>query len=229
MDKLSLKIAGEITLSEKPGASLKKWREIFGVTQTELADQLGVTSSTISDYEANRRKSPGTHIIRRFIKNLIEIDKEKGGWTIKKLREKGEQEEPFEIVDFATPMSSKKFVEEILDGEILTNKEKLEESKIYGCTFVDSIKAILELPCDEFINIYGSTTERALIFTHISMGRSPLVAVRVTDLKPSLLVLHNVQEVDGLALKISKVEGVPLAKTIIPIEEIKNKIKEKGY
>lgn len=225
MEKLPLKIAGEITLSENPGASLKKWREIFDITQTDLAEHLGVTSSTISDYEANRRKSPGTNIIQRFVKALVDIDKERGGWTVKRLSENDEKEEPFELMGLTTPMKSKDFVKDIIDGEIITGEDKLEESKIYGCTFIDSLRAIVELPCNEFINIYGPTTERALIFMNVSMGRSPLVAVRVTELKPSLIVLHNIKEVDKVAVKISEVEGVPLVRTILPIDEIKSRIK----
>ena len=59
MEQLAVTIAGEITLSKDPGGSMKKWREIFGISQTELADYLKVSSSTISDYEGGRRKSPG--------------------------------------------------------------------------------------------------------------------------------------------------------------------------
>ncbi len=226
MDKLPLKIAGEITLSENPGASLKKWREIFDVTQTDLADHLGVTSSTISDYESNRRKSPGTNIIQRFVEAIIEIDEKRGGWTVKKLKEDEELEEPYEILSLSGSMSSKEFIEDIIDGEIVLGEDKLEESTIYGCTFIDSLRAILELPCDRFINIYGSTTERALIFQNVSMGRSPLVAVRVTELKPSIIVLHNVQEVDKIGRKIAKAEGVPLVKTILPVDEIRERLSD---
>ena len=57
---LAKNIAGEVTLSINPNETLKKWREIFGLTQIEVAKQLGVSPSVISDYEAGRRKSPGT-------------------------------------------------------------------------------------------------------------------------------------------------------------------------
>ena len=58
MEKLKLRIAGEISLSEDPGSTMKKWREIFGITQGELAKAIGISVSTISDYESNRRKPP---------------------------------------------------------------------------------------------------------------------------------------------------------------------------
>ena len=64
---------------------MRKWREIFGITQTELADKLSITSSTISDYEGGRRKSPGILVIARFVETLIEIDNDRGGRVVKQL------------------------------------------------------------------------------------------------------------------------------------------------
>ena len=85
MDKVKMEIAGEISLSEDPGATMKKWREIFNITQVELARHLGITVSTISDYESNRRKSPGTAVIKRFVNSLFDIDNLKGGQISQKL------------------------------------------------------------------------------------------------------------------------------------------------
>ena len=224
MDKLALSIAGEISLSENPGASLKKWREIFGITQTELANFLKVSPSTISDYESNRRKSPGVNVIKRFVNAILEIDSQRGGWVAKKFKMQTEIE-AFEIIDFPNPINAYEFCKKI-EANIVTNKDVLKNKRVYSTTIVDSMRAILELPANEFIKIYGSTTERALIFTNVTMGRSPMVAIRVTELKPSVVVLHNVVEVDKIAKKISEVEKVPLVSTLLPIDEIKKRIKE---
>ena len=74
MDDLKEKIAGEIALSESPGSTMKKWRELFGVSQVELAKSIKITTSTISDYESNRRLSPGVGVIKRFVDALFTID-----------------------------------------------------------------------------------------------------------------------------------------------------------
>lgn len=224
MEKIALDIAGEITLSENPGSSLKKWREIFGITQTDLANYLNVTPSTVSDYEGNRRKSPGIGIIKRFVSTILEMDRQRGGWVIKKFQ----SEKPvdiYELKDFSKPMSALDFAKHI-DGKIITNKDVLKNSKVYAYTLVDSMRAILELPADEFIKIYGSTTERALVFSNVSMGRSPMVAIRVTKLKPSIVVLHNVSEMDKVAKRISEVERVPVVTTVLPIDEIKRRLSD---
>lgn len=224
MEELLERIGGEIVLSQNIGATLKKWREIFGITQTELANHLKVTPSTVSDYEGNRRKSPGVRVIRRFISAIYDIDQKNGGWVAKKF-EFPKKSESFQLFEFPEPMKSMGLVKKI-DGKIIANENILKEQKIYGCTLIDSIRAIMELPGDEFIKIYGSTTERALIFYNVSIGRSPMVAIRVTKLKPSLVILHNIAEVDKLALKISELENIPLVTTMLPLEELKNRILE---
>jgi hypothetical protein len=40
---LAEKIAGEITLSQSPGDTLRKWRRNFGITQTDLSNHLGIS------------------------------------------------------------------------------------------------------------------------------------------------------------------------------------------
>ncbi|MFQ3294432.1 MAG: putative transcriptional regulator, partial [Natrialbaceae archaeon] len=62
---LAEKIAGEVVLSTDPGATIRKWRTDFDVSQTALADQLDVSPSVISDYESGRRESPGIGVVER--------------------------------------------------------------------------------------------------------------------------------------------------------------------
>ena len=76
---LARKMAGEIILSSGPGAAMRKWRELFAVSQNRLSEKMILSPSVISDYESGRRKSPGTHFVRRFIWALLAIDEERGG------------------------------------------------------------------------------------------------------------------------------------------------------
>jgi putative transcriptional regulator len=93
---------------------------------------------------------------------------------------------------------------------------------IYGYTIIDSVKAIIELMPDQFQKIYGRSTARALIFTGVSSGKSAMVAVRVTNLKPGAVILQGLEvtEVDPMAVKIAEVENIPLLTTSISLEEI---------
>jgi putative transcriptional regulator len=79
------------------------------------------------------------------------------------------------------------------------------------------------------MQLYGNTPERALIFTKVETGRSPLIAVKVgrfsTDMKPSVIVLHGLDEkVDAVAIKIAEAEKIPLLTTTKPLEEIKKEL-----
>ncbi len=227
MEQLKVKIAGEIALSSDPGSAMKKWREVFGISQTELSEFLKISPSTISDYESNRRKSPGIGVIRRFVDSLFQIDIKKGGELVKRFMEAEGSQTFFSAVDFKKAISAKEFAKKI-EATAVANGEKLDSINIFGVTILDSLKVILELPYESFIKIYSTTTQRALVFTQTATGRSPLVAVRVAPIKPALVVLHNLQEVDKLAVKIAESEGIPLLLTNMPIEELKKKCRELG-
>ncbi len=223
MEKVKQEIAGEISLSDDAGATMKKWREIFGITQVELSKHLGITVSTISDYEGNRRKSPGTGVIKRFVHAIFDIDVAKGGQITQKL---SSQQKPlneyFEIHEFARGISLKDF-QDLIRAKTLTNADLLEQKKIYGYTLIDSIKVTLEMPSTYMQNLYGNVNERVFIFTSVSTGRSPMVVIRFSPNKPSAVVFHGLDEdkVDKLALKISEKERIPLLVTKYGIAEIK--------
>ncbi len=218
-EALAKRIAGgEITLSSDPGKTMRKWREIFGISQTELADYLGgVSSSVISDYEGGRRKSPpGASTIRKFVEALLEIDERRGGNVIRAFSKTLGSELPptsaiLDIREFALPPLTIRDVVNAVKGDVVANIHLLDR-KIYGYTVIDSIRAILEMSSEEFLKLYGWTTERALVFTKVTTGRSPpMIAVRVQGgLKPAVVVLHGVKKLDELAVKLAERERVPL-------------------
>ena len=219
---LAEKIAGEITLSPSPGETLRKWRRNFGITQTDLSNHLGISPSVISDYESGRRRSPGIMIVSRIIDALLKID-ELRGCTIMRAYETMfgeifgldaicciyEYPEPVTLTDFMDKIGAS-----VVSGNI--------DISIYGYTIIDSAKAIIELHPDQFQKIYGRSTARALIFTGVTSGKSSMVAVRVTNLKPGVVVLQglNASDVDPVALKIAEIENIPLLTTPISSEEI---------
>jgi len=226
MDKLKLKIAGEISLSEDPGSTMKKWREIFGITQAELSRHLKISVSTISDYESNRRKSPGAGIIKRFVNALLELDATKGGGIAQKLTEgKSTTEEYFEVHEFARSVDLADFIK-LIEGEVILGEGMIEGKKLYGYTLIDSIKVILEMPSNFFTGIYGNMNERAMIFTGVSTGRSPMVVIRLSPSKPSAVILHGLdkKKVDKLAVKIAEKEQIPLIATNLEVSQIKERL-----
>lgn len=223
LEKVKREIAGEIALSQNAGETMKKWREIFEISQVELSKFLKVSVSTISDYEGGRRKSPGTGVVRRFVEALFDIDKLKGGKMAQKFAEKDKgTEEYFEVHEFARSISLSDFVN-LIKGEVITNQDLVENNKIYGYTLIDSIKVILDMPLSYFQKLYGRVNERAFIFMGVSTGRSPFVVLRVSPTKPSAVILHNIDaaKIDKLALKISEKERIPMIVTKMPISDIK--------
>ncbi len=223
MDSLQERIAGEITLSDSPGSTMKKWRELFGISQIELAKHLKISTSTISDYEGNRRASPGVGIIKRLVNALFELDAERGGEVIRNLEKfsKEEVKNPFYFIrDFSAPISGNDFAR-LIDAKIVSNPNYLDTIKLFGYTLIDSLRVILEISPNEYPRLFGTTNERAFVFDQVSTGRSPMVVIRVAPIKPRLVVIQSVEAVDKLAIKISQIEKIPLLTTKLNTEELK--------
>lgn len=204
------RIIGEIILSDLPGEIMRRWREVFGITQLEIAEKLEISPSVISDYEGGRRKSPGSLFIKRFVKGLVDLDESSGGKVINQFSTlfRPSSDAILDLREFSSPITIKDLMK-ALDGELLTC-EYSASKKLLGYTVVDSIKAILSMSGSDFLQLIGTTSERALVFTKTSTGRSPMVAVRVTPLKPAAVVVHKVKKLDKLAVEIAKADRIPL-------------------
>lgn len=215
-------MAGEITLSDKPGESLKKWRLNFEISQTDIANYLKVSPSVISDYESGRRKSPGTLIVRKIVESLIEIDVERGGKKIHTyetmLSSENSSKSIYSTYEYTIPIQLAKLVN-LIEAEVVY---KGAEKPLYGFSVIDSQRAILELSSHEFQKLYGWSTDRAMIFTKVTTGKSPMVAIRVTNLKPGAVVLQGLrkEDVEPVAVKMAEVDRIPVLATTMDLEQI---------
>ncbi|MCK4583024.1 transcriptional regulator, partial [Candidatus Bathyarchaeota archaeon] len=115
-----------------------------------------------------------------------------------------------DIREFMAPVSVAEVVEAV-EGTIYAGHERLDQN-VFGYTIVDSIKAIQMLSGLDFYRIFGTTSERALVFSGVSRGRSPMIAVKISPFKPRVIVLHGLEgELDPLAIQLATHEGIPLA------------------
>ncbi|MGN1045410.1 MAG: helix-turn-helix domain-containing protein [Candidatus Methanomethylophilaceae archaeon] len=223
-EELKEKIAGEITLSNEPGMTIRKWREEFGLSQHQLAEAMGVSHSVISDYESGRRKSPGTGVIRKLVDALIFLDIESGSPTISKYLPEKSLECVIAMGEFRSGIPMDVFISEICGQNV--NPDRLPSRMVYGYTVVDSLKTILQLSSNDYMKIYGWSTERALIFTDVHYGRSPMIAIRAHPLTPALVVYQRPDAVDPLAVKLARLEGIPLVTTGLEVERIIEKLEK---
>lgn len=230
--QLAEKMAGEITLSDSPGKALKKWRISFNIPQGVLAERLKVSPSVISDYESGRRKSPGTAVVGKIVETILAIDEENGGKFIKKyarILQSGYEDGDviYDIHEYAMPIVLKDFAEAI-EAELIHGS--LEES-IFGYTIINSLNAIMQLSSNEFNRIYGWSTERALIFTEVSNGKSPMVAIRVTPFKPRCVILQGIEreQVHPLVPRLAERDRITVMCTGMAVDQIVQRLREKGW
>ena len=208
------KIAGDVVASPDAGRAMRAWREKLAIKQVTLANALGMSASVLSDYESGRRPSPGVQFVKKYIEALVRLDEGKGR-VVSRLVASEKDEAILSIGEFHSPVEASRILR-ALDATVLVGDP--QSVKLYGYTVVDSIKTIYALSGYDFYRIFGATTERALVFTKVGMGRSPLVAIRVSQLKPRVVVIHGPKEVDPLAVDLAKREGLVLALSNSPSE-----------
>ena len=225
--ELGERIAGEIALSSDPGATLRKWRTDFDVSQTRLAEQLDVSASVISDYESGRRESPGIGVVRRVVHGLLDIDEGRGGQYIRqyaRLVSAGfESDIVLDLREYATPLPLAEFYGAIGGEEVVSGP-----ATISGHTVINSIEAIRQLSSEEFYRLFGQSTSRALVFTNVTSGEGPLVAMRVVTPTPNAVVLHGLSTEDlwEHAPAMAHLDGFSLGVVETPIEEMLDRLRE---
>jgi len=213
VNQVAYKIAAEIVFSNEPGRTMRKWRLIFGLTQKDVANAMGISSPVLSDYEKGKRRSPGINFVSRFVRSLIDLDLQRGGKVVHKMFEGTMklQHSVIDMVEFPEPVELMRVVDAVA-GVPLTLPNEVT-GHVYGYTVIDSLAAITELGPYDFVNLFGRNSMRAMVFTNVTSGRSPMVAIRVFPLKPKAVILHGPKRpdaVDELAKRLSEIERIPL-------------------
>jgi putative transcriptional regulator len=227
-DELAKKIAGEVTLSDDPGATLRKWRTDFEVTGTALAAELDVSPSVVSDYESGRRANPGIGVVRRAVEALLDIDERRGGEHIRQHARVLSAGFDSEVVHALREYPADVPVDRYYDAVGATELAAGDRETVAGHTVIDSIRAIQRLSGDEFYELYGRSTNRALVFTNVTRGESPLVALRVVNPTPNAVVLHGLtsESVWEHATDLARIDGYSLAVTDVPLETLLDRLRE---
>ena len=226
--ELAERIAGEVTLSDDPGATLRKWREEFDVAQTTLAEELDVSASVVSDYESGRRENPGIGVVRRVVEGLLSIDERRGGDRVRQharvVSAGFDRDVVYDLREYSATVPLSRFYTDI---DAITVVRGTADT-IAGHTVINSVEAIKRLSSEEFYRLYGQSTNRALVFTDVTRGESPLVALRVVTPTPSAVVLHGIEPGDlwEHAPALARADGVSLATTTKSLDSLLATLRE---
>ena len=148
---------------------------------------------------------------------MVEFDKAQGGKIVSSMFAKDNNNAVYDIREFNTGTAISKLIKDI-DGEILSGNEDILERPIYGYTIVDSLKAITTF--NVFGDLYGWSNERAIFFSGVHYGRSPMIAIRAHPVKPRVVIYIKPKTIDKLATKLAEMERIVLVKTELDEEEI---------
>jgi putative transcriptional regulator len=227
-ERLAEKIAGEITLSDDPGGTLRKWRTDFEIAQTELAGELSVSPSVVSDYESGRRESPGIGVVKRTVDALLDIDERRGGSHIRQharvLSAGFDADIVHDLREYPAGVDLGRFYDATGATELVAGAH----DTVAGHTVIDGIEAISRLSPEEFYRLYGQSTNRALVFTNVTRGEGPQVALRVVNPTPNAVVLHGI-DADSVwehAAALARADGYSLAVCPVALDDLVDSLRE---
>lgn len=221
-EALATQMAGDVVTSDDPGGTIRKWRRDFDVTQATLAEELAVSSSVISDYESGRRPNPGVDLVDDIVEGLIAIDERRGGRHIRQYgRILSAGFHSGVILDLREYPAAVE-IDRLFGAIGATKLTAGSWDRVTGHTVINSVEAITTLSSEEFLHLYGQSTSRVLVFTEITRGESPLVALRVVNPTPNAVVLHGI-DTDALwdhAPTLARMDGFALGITDTDIDEV---------
>ncbi len=228
-ERLGEKLSSEIILSKSPSQTFRSWREQFNVSQHDLAVQIGVSPSQLSDYEKGRRKNPSLNLIKKVINGLIDLDEKRGAPTIKKYSMDLQDEAILDMAEFTVGINPAIFID-VIEGTLQSDSDIENDDyirrPIMGFSIIDSILGVLRFSSLDYMRIYGRSTERSLFFTKVAYGRSPMIAVRAHPIKPAMVVYIKPEKVDPLAIKLARLERIPLVTTKLDVEELSRRLRK---
>ncbi|MDG6224427.1 MAG: helix-turn-helix domain-containing protein [Candidatus Thermoplasmatota archaeon] len=228
-ERLAEKLASEIILSKNPSQTFRSWRDQFSVSQQDLAQEIGVSPSQLSDYEKGRRKNPSLNLMKRMIEGLIKLDVKRGANTIKKYSMDLQDEAILDMAEFTIGVNPSVFMD-VIQGTLQSgtgdDQDDYIRRPILGYSIIDSILGILRFSSLDYMRIYGRSTERALLFTKVAYGRSPMIAVRAHPIKPAMVVYIQPEKVDPLAIKLARLERIPLITTHLSVDDISKRLRK---
>ncbi|MBN1924107.1 MAG: helix-turn-helix domain-containing protein [Nanoarchaeota archaeon] len=223
-------ILGDIAANEDYGLVMKKWRELFNITQSRIAKELKIKQSVISDYENNRRKSPGIEFIRKYTTGIVSIaskeNKKEYESVIESLELNKESSKLLRGV-FKKSMNNSQIIKLLKATQIISQEnQSLFKDFVF---FSDNLSKILtKQPSLKLIKSLKSNNEIVYIFSRVKSGKIPLITLKLLskinkiDLPKLIIFQSDKFKISSLARRIAKNNNICIAVT----KENNNTIRE---
>jgi putative transcriptional regulator len=179
--KLLQVIMGDITVNENYGLVMKKWRDLFNITQSKIAKKLDIKQSVISDYENNRRKSPGIEFIRKYTIALLNIARQESRKeydNVKKELIGNINEDSLFRGEFSKGLKNKDVLKLLNATQIIAP----EEQSVFGnyLFFSDNISGLItKKPTYELLKELKNKENTVFIFSNVKTGKLPLITLKI--------------------------------------------------
>ncbi len=227
-------IAGDIASNERYGIVMKKWRNFFNITQSRIAKEMNVKQSVISDYENNRRASPGINIIRSYVLALIKIAKKEHPKEYNELLKSlniSEEKASLYKGRFKNEFNNKDIMALFNATQVIAPKREYKFKEfVFFSKNISSI--VTNQPSYKFLKQLRSNTNRLFIFSNVKRGQIPLITITLlskinhTDLPKLILFQSNKFKISNLARRIAKSNNISIMITKMDNKTILDTLRE---
>jgi putative transcriptional regulator len=149
---------------------------------------------------------------------LLKIDEERGSRFIREFAKLTSSPSVaiLDLREFPIPVRIE-YLCKAIKGEIVACASTFVK-EIHGYTVIDEKRAAETLSGLEYSQLFGATTERALVFTNIGNENSPMMIVRLNNLKPRVVVFQGVKP-DEHSIRLAEYDRIPLIYSSLPTVE----------
>lgn len=221
---------GDIASNEKYGIIIKKWRELFNITQSKLARELNIKQSVISDYENNRRKSPGISFLRKYCISLIRIgkdDKNEEYNSILKMLNIKDKKRKLIRGSFEKLKSNKELLDFFKAHQIiLPKKESYFKNFLF---FSDNVSSVLtSFPSYKLLKNLKSDEKTVFIFSNVKSGKIPLIILQIISKlnkmnMPKLVVFQSEKfKITNFTKKYARKNNISIMISKLNVDKLKD-------
>ncbi|PIU88342.1 hypothetical protein COS64_04185 [archaeon CG06_land_8_20_14_3_00_37_11] len=214
-------ILGDIAVNKNYGIVMKKWRELFNITQSDVAKELNIKQSVISDYENNRRNSPGIEFLRNYVKALIKVGREEHKKEYEGIKNN------LGIKNIANKLFAGEFMKELTTKQVLNRLKAVqivsqpEQAKFKNYLFLsDRITSILmKQPTYKLLKNLKSKEGTIYVFSNVKTGKIPLITLKILSKlnriqMPKLVIFQSDNlKLSGFARRTAKTNNITIGVT----------------
>lgn len=211
-------IIGDIASNTNYGVVMKKWREMFGLKQGLISNEMRIKQSVISDYENERCKNPGIKFVRDYSISIIKLAKQNNYKEYKNALKRlkiNPEKKIMESFAFKKNYSNKDFLKILKATQLIMPNEDVN---VKSCAFFidNASKLLTNRPTYNLLKNMKNEGGALFVFLNVKSGNIPVMLINAlsgnkkNDFPAILLFQSEKLKLSWIAKKLAKSKNISI-------------------